>query len=46
MSAMRYIGMVATAGFVIALPILLFTTNIRFLASDTGFLESSLRRHD
>ena len=46
MSGMRYIGMVATAGFVLALPILLFTTNIRFLASDTGFLEGALRRHD
>ena len=46
MSAMRYIGIVATTGFVLALPILLFTTNIRFLASDTGFLEGALRRHD
>ena len=46
MSGMRYIGMVATAGFVLALPILLFTTNIRFLASDTGYLEGGLRRHD
>ena len=41
MSGMRYIGMVATTGFVLALPILLFTTNIRFLASDTGFLEGA-----
>ena len=46
MSGMRYTGMVATAGFVLALPILLFTTNIRFLASDTGYLEGGLRRHD
>ncbi len=46
MSGMRYIGMVATTGFVLALPVLLFTTNIRFLASDTGFLEGALRRHD
>ena len=46
MSGMRYIGMVATTGFVLALPILLFTTNIRFLASDTGYLEGGLRRHD
>ena len=46
MSGMRYIGMVATAGFVLALPILLFTTNIRFLASDTGYLEGGLRRHE
>ena len=46
MSAMRYLGMVATVGFVLALPILLFTTNIRFLASDSGYLEGGLRRHD
>lgn len=46
MSAMRYVGMVATVGFVLALPILLFTTNIRFLASDSGYLESGIRRHD
>lgn len=46
MSAMRYVGMVATVGFVLALPILLFTTNIRFLASDSGYLEGGLRRHD
>ena len=46
MSAMRYLGMVATVGFVLALPILLFTTNIRFLASDSGYLESGIRRHD
>lgn len=43
---MRYVGMVATVGFVLALPILLFTTNIRFLASDSGYLESGIRRHD
>ncbi len=30
----------------LAVPILLFTTNIRFLASDTGYLEGGLRRHD
>lgn len=46
MSAMRYAGLLATAAFVIALPVLLFTTNIRFLASDTGYLEGGLRRHD
>ena len=46
MSAMRYAGLLATAAFVLALPILLFTTNIRFLASDTGYLEGGLRRHD
>ena len=46
MSAMRYLGMVATVGFVLALPILLFTTNIRFLASDSGYLEGGIRRHD
>ncbi len=46
MNAMRSVGMVATVAFVFALPILLFTTNIRFLASDTGFLEGGLRRHD
>jgi len=37
---------IASVGFVLALPILLFTTNIRFLASDTGYLEGGLRRHD
>ena len=46
MMAMRVIGWVATVGFVLAVPILLFTTNIRFLASDTGYLEGGLRRHD
>ena len=46
MSAMRYASLLATAAFVLALPILLFTTNIRFLASDTGYLEGGLRRHD
>ena len=46
MSAMRYAGLLATAAFVLALPVLLFTTNIRFLASDTGYLEGGLRRHD
>ncbi len=38
--------MIATAGFVLAVPILLFTTNIRFLASDTGYIEGGIRRHD
>ncbi len=46
MSPMRLLPAIATAGFVLALPILLFTTNIRFLASDTGYLEGGLRRHD
>lgn len=46
MSPMRLLPAIATAGFVLAIPILLFTTNIRFLASDTGYLEGGLRRHD
>ncbi|MBH77902.1 MAG: TIGR01906 family membrane protein [Dehalococcoidia bacterium] len=46
MRAMRFLPMVATVGFILALPVLLFTTNIRFLASDTGYLEGALRRHD
>ncbi len=46
MSGMRILPAIASAGFVLAVPILLFTTNIRFLASDTGYLEGGLRRHD
>lgn len=46
MSAMRLLPILASAAFVLALPILLFTTNIRFLASDTGYLEGGIRRHD
>ena len=46
MSGMRILPVLASVGFVLAVPILLFTTNIRFLASDTGYLEGGLRRHD
>lgn len=46
MSGMRILPAIASVGFVLAVPILLFTTNIRFLASDTGYLEGGLRRHD
>ncbi|MCY3881372.1 MAG: TIGR01906 family membrane protein [Chloroflexi bacterium] len=46
MSAMRIVPMAASVAFVLAVPILLFTTNIRFLASDTGYLEGGIRRHD
>ncbi|MCY3647424.1 MAG: TIGR01906 family membrane protein [Chloroflexi bacterium] len=46
MSGMRILPALASVGFVLAVPILLFTTNIRFLASDTGYLEGGLRRHD
>ena len=46
MNPMRLLPAIATAGFVLAVPILLFTTNIRFLASDTGYLEGGIRRHD
>ena len=46
MSGLRVLPAIASVGFVLALPILLFTTNIRFLASDTGYLEGGLRRHD
>ena len=46
MSAMRFFPVAATVAFVLAVPILLFTTNIRFLASDTGYLEGGIRRHD
>ena len=44
--AMRVIPMIATAAFVLAVPILLFTTSIRVLASDTGYIEGGMRRHD
>ena len=33
MSGMRILPAIASVGFVLAVPILLFTTNIRFLAS-------------
>ena len=46
MSGMRILPAIASVGFVLDVPILLFTTNIRFLASDTGYLEGGLRRHD
>lgn len=46
MSGMRILPAIASVGFVLAVPILLFTTNIRFLASDSGYLEGGLRRHD
>lgn len=46
MMGMRILPAIASVGFVLAVPILLFTTNIRFLASDTGYLEGGLRRHD
>ena len=46
MSAMRFVPAVASVAFVLAVPILLFTTNIRFLASDVGYLEGGIRRHD
>lgn len=46
MSAMRFFPIAASVAFVLAVPILLFTTNIRFLASDVGYLEGGIRRHD
>ena len=43
---MRFIAPLATAGFVLALPILLFTTNVRVLMSEVRFYERGLREYD
>ena len=36
----------ATAAFVIAIPVFLVTANVRFLVSDVGFYEKGLRDHN
>jgi integral membrane protein (TIGR01906 family) len=37
---------IAAIGFVLAIPIFLVTTNVRFLASDTSFYERGFRKYD
>ncbi len=43
---MRFIAPLTTVGFVLALPILLFTTNVRVLMSEVRFYERGLREYD
>lgn len=43
---MSFVARIAAAFFVVALPVLFVTTNVRILASDVGFYEAGLRRHD
>jgi integral membrane protein (TIGR01906 family) len=43
---MRWIPRVATGLFVVALPLLLITTNVRFLAGEVRFYERGFRAHD
>jgi len=43
---MAWVSRVAAACFVVALPILLITTNVRFLASEVRFYERGFRAHD
>ena len=43
---MRFIAPLTTLGFVFALPILLFTTNVRVLMSEVRFYERGLREYD
>ncbi len=45
MNPMRFIATAATVAFVLALPVLLFTTSMRVLASDVRFVERGLREH-
>ncbi|KAA0239179.1 TIGR01906 family membrane protein [bacterium] len=45
-TGMRVLAKVAAACFVVALPVLFVTSNVRILASDAGFYESGLRKHD
>jgi integral membrane protein (TIGR01906 family) len=42
---MAVLSRIAAAGFVLAIPIFLVTTNVRFLASDTGFYERGFRKY-
>ncbi|MGI8927020.1 MAG: TIGR01906 family membrane protein [Tepidiformaceae bacterium] len=43
---MKFVSAIATGGFILALPILLVTANVRILASDEGFYRRGLREHD
>jgi integral membrane protein (TIGR01906 family) len=43
---MAWVSRVAAACFVVALPILLITTNVRFLAGEVRFYERGFRAHD
>ncbi len=43
---MRYLSLLATVLFVIAVPVLLVTANIRYLMGDVGFYERGLRKYD
>lgn len=43
--ALRFAASMASAAFILALPVLLFTSVIRILSTDTGFAERGLREH-
>ena len=43
--ALRFAAAAASAAFILALPVLLFTSVIRILSTDTGFAERGLREH-
>jgi len=43
---MRWFSRVATAFYIVAIPILLITANVRFLAGDVRFYERGFRAHD
>lgn len=43
--ALRFAASVASGAFILALPVLLFTSVIRILSTDTGFAERGLREH-
>lgn len=40
------VSRIATVAFVVAIPIFVVTTNVRFLATETWFYEEGFRRHD
>lgn len=42
---MRYVSNVAAVGFIVALPLLLVTANVRFLLSDVGYYRHGLRQY-
>lgn len=43
---MAWLSRVATALFIVALPVLLITSNVRFLAGEVRFYERGFREHD
>lgn len=43
---MAVLSRIAAIGFVLAIPVFLVTTNVRFLASDTSFYERGFRKYD